>query len=84
MGPMDAKRSTTNCYTLNTHILIIRTRRNIIPMPEVAILQIKLFVNGIEKTSYAFIDNGANVSMIDSNFAQSLGLHGSRERLELQ
>ena len=42
------------------------------------ILPIKLHVNGNQINTYAFLDDGANVSMIDRDFAKTLGLHGKR------
>ena len=48
------------------------------------ILPIKIYLRGIEVLSYAFIDDGANVSMIDHDFAKTLGLSGKRQNLEIQ
>ena len=48
------------------------------------ILPIHIHVNGKSHKTYAFFDDGANVSMMDKDFAHELGLHGTTTRLELQ
>ncbi|XP_036340502.1 uncharacterized protein LOC118749827, partial [Rhagoletis pomonella] len=48
------------------------------------ILPIKLYGRGKVITTYAFVDDGANVSMIDQDLAMALGIRGKAEILELQ
>ncbi|XP_075151870.1 uncharacterized protein LOC142225895 [Haematobia irritans] len=48
------------------------------------ILPIKLHGQHKTITTYAFIDDGANVSMLDKEIARELGIRGEQEYLELQ
>lgn len=68
------QRSQRSCHTddgISQHVLF-------------QILPVKLYANGIVKSTYAFCDDGANVSIIDRGLAKELGLRGKRETLELQ
>ena len=71
--PIIQQNIARNCHAqgINTQILF-------------QILPIFIYINGKAHKTYAFIDDGANVSMIDREFADSLGLQGKRESLELQ
>ncbi|XP_059218365.1 uncharacterized protein LOC131994991 isoform X1 [Stomoxys calcitrans] len=48
------------------------------------ILPVKLYGTTKTLTTYAFVDDGANVSMLDENLSRELGLRGKPEILQLQ
>ncbi|XP_037809650.1 uncharacterized protein LOC119602292 isoform X1 [Lucilia sericata] len=48
------------------------------------IIPIKLYNNGKEVSIYAFIDDGANATILDWDIARQLDLHGTTDTLKLQ
>ena len=48
------------------------------------IVPVKIYGKNKVIFTYAFVDDGANVSMLDNNIARDLDLHGKRETLSLQ
>lgn len=53
------------------------------PAP-IQIIPVRLYGSETQIDAYGFVDDGANVSMVDSNITRALGLQGETNKLELQ
>ena len=74
---------------MNEDIVSAETHRNCHAssrMNNILFQMVPITINGKESkiNTYAFVDDGANVSMIDSKLAHQLDLSGKKENLQLQ